>query len=174
MSSALVPYRGQSSPTTLTTSTYMKSTSLLSSRLFTAQTGQALAAELLYRLLFDIFNRLLATIHRELAHQLDTFSAFLERRYTARSETLDAVKAARENAAAADDAQGGLKIIEEVGRMAAQRGFIGGPGGGGFTPCSSTQNGEWRRPGGWVGEVLDGIHEGRMVEKDFWVHPFVN
>ena len=176
MSSALVPYRNGPSSTTLTPSLYTNATTaLLPSRLFTAQTGQALATELLYRLLFDMLNRLLHTLHRSLAHQLDSFAGFLERRYaqaqTTCSETLDAVKAARKKDA---NGKGGLRISKEVERVAAERGFFGGPGGAGFTPCSSTGRGEWRRPNGWVGEVLDGIQEGRMVEKDFWVHPFVN
>ena len=29
-------------------------------------------------------------------------------------------------------------------------------------------------PPGWVGEVLSGIEEGRLVERDFWGHPFGN
>lgn len=169
MSSALVPYRTPTTSTSLTPSRYATT---LSARLFTAQTGQALAAELFYRLLFDVLNRVLHTLHRELTFQLEKLSSFLERRYASRSETLDAVKAAQREA----DTHGteGLRITEEVSKAAMHRGFIGGPGGGGFTPCSTSQGGGWRRPRGWVGDVLDGIQEGRMVERDFWVHPFVN
>ena len=180
MSSALVPFRGSTTATALTTSPYANTSALLSSRLFTAQTGQALATELLYRLLFDILNRLLTTLHRTLAHQLDRFSSFMERRYVqAQSETLDAVKAAREvDANATRDGRGGgsagLRITEEVGKAAMQRGFIGSPcvTGVALTACPSTESGEWKMPRGWVGNVLEGIQEGRMVEEDFWGHLF--
>jgi hypothetical protein len=179
MSSALVPFRGSSTPSTLlTTSSYANTSALISSRLFSAQTGQAVATELLYRLLFDILNRLLTTLHRTLGHQVDRFSSFLEQRYAqTQSETLDATKAARGAGTGGNSNENGngrLKITEEVGKAAVQRGFIGGLDGCGRTPCSSTESGEWRRPRGWVADVLEGIQEGRMVEKDFWVHPFQN
>jgi hypothetical protein len=180
MSSSLVPYRGSTTTLSLTTSPYANASALITSRLFTAQTGQAVVTELLYRLLYDLLNRLLVTLHRTLAKQLDTFSSFLERRYAERLEarsqaqTLDAVKAAREaDSNGIGDGNGGLRITEEVGRVAMQRGFIGGPGGVVCPPCPSTEMGEWKGPP-WVADVLEGIEQGRMVEKDFWVHPFAN
>ena len=99
MSSSLVPYRGPTTSTSTTiTSTSSSPRSILPSRLFTAQTGHTLATELLYRLLFDLLNRLLASLHRFAAHQLDTFSSFLERKYVereaARNEALEKARQA--------------------------------------------------------------------------------
>ena len=60
-SSSLVLYSpGPSSAMT----TKSSPASLISSRLFTQQTGTAIATELLYRLLFDIMNRVLASFQR--------------------------------------------------------------------------------------------------------------
>lgn len=176
-SSALVPYRGgPATSTTLVTTSSSSPNSLISSKLFTAQTGTAIATELLYRVLFEILHRLIASLQRFVGKQLDTFSSFLERRYAERQEAQrEALEAAREAQAKSKD---GLRITEEVGRAAMERGFVGrGPAcpvtGGGGGGGKEKGEGKWR-PRGWVGEVWDGIQVGRMVEKDFWVHPFQN
>ncbi|PVI06590.1 hypothetical protein DM02DRAFT_649710 [Periconia macrospinosa] len=160
---ALVPYRGNAASTTsttlITTST-STSTSLLPARLFTAQTGHALATELLYRLLFDILNRLLTHLHRFASRQLDTFSSFLERRW---NERADALKAAREARKRSEEEGAKLGIADEVMRVAAERGFVRGDG-----AIECPRGGSVKGPPGWVGFVLEGIKEGRIVERDFW------
>jgi hypothetical protein len=98
-SSVLVPCRGPTASTTLTTTSY-SSPSLLPVRLFTAQTGHALATDLLYRLLFDIISRLLQVVHRFASKQLDAFSIFLESKSMEWREAREAAKAAKEAAAA--------------------------------------------------------------------------
>lgn len=74
-----------------------------------------------------------------------------------------------------DKAKSGLergRITDEVGRATMKRGFIG-------KECPMTGKeveGGMGMPGprGWVGDVLVGIEEGRLVERDFWGHPFGN
>lgn len=161
MTSAMVPYRGPTTSTTLTTTSYPSSSSaLLPARLFTAQTGHAIATELLYRLLVDILNRLLVSLQRVAGRQLDALSSFLERK-TAEW------RAAREAAREAAKKSAELSVSEEVRRAAMERGFVGVacPMGGGDERMG-------KGPRGWVVGVLEGIEEGRFEEKDFWVHPF--
>ena len=52
--------------------------------LFSAQTGTALATELLYRLLWDLVNRLLASLHRFAVSRLDRLSDYLQQRAEAK------------------------------------------------------------------------------------------
>ncbi|CAI6335874.1 unnamed protein product [Periconia digitata] len=162
---ALVPYRGSpsSSPSTTLTTTRSSSSSIVSSRLFTAQTGHAIATELLYRLLFDILNRLLTHLHRFASRQLDSFSSFLERRW---QERVDALSEAREARKRSEEAKKGLGITEEVERVAMERGFV--KGGDDVCPIRGGDGMGRRGPPGWVGVVLEGIKEGRIVERDFW------
>ena len=65
----------------------------------------------------------------------------------------------------------GLGITEEVGRVASESGFIT-CGVDEWCPITKNANmdSERRRrgPPGWVGFVLEGINEGRIVEEDFW------
>lgn len=79
-----------------------------------------------------------------------------------------------------DGRKEGLGIVDEVGRVARGRGFLTRDGGGrgigedGTIACPLTGKdgpggeGLRRGPPGWVGLVLEGIEEGRIVEKDFW------
>lgn len=165
MSSELVPYRAPSTSTTvITTST--RTSSLVPSRFFTAQAGHALATELLYRLLYDLLNRLLVSLHRFASKQVDTFSSFLERKYVERQA---AQKSALEEARRSLQKPG---ISEAVEKAAVRRGFVHGKDGV-ACPLTGSDAGV-SAPPGWVGQVLVGIEEGRLVEKDFWGHPFGN
>ncbi|KAF1974325.1 hypothetical protein BU23DRAFT_115105 [Bimuria novae-zelandiae CBS 107.79] len=166
---ALVPYHS-STTTTPSTNTWRTSTSLLPSRLFTAQTGHALATELLYRLLFDILNRVLASLHRFAATRLDSLGKFVERKFGERWEAQSETRALGE---------GRGRITQEVGRAAARRGFGSSEVAGGVgVVCPMTGEGTMGAgmggPPGWVGQVLRGIHEGWLEERDFWGHPFGN
>ncbi|KAJ4357543.1 uncharacterized protein N0V89_002119 [Didymosphaeria variabile] len=158
-SSALVPYRGGPITTTVTSTS---TSSLIPSRFFTAQTGHALATELFYRLLFDLLNRLVASLHRFASHQLDTFSSFLERKALERKQAQkEAVERVKKRLMKGD---GKGRITEEVGKAAMKRGFIS-------RECPMTGKeleGGKVGPPGWVGSVLTGIEEGRLVERDFW------
>ena len=113
MSTALTPYRPPPSSSSSTTLIPRPLSSLL-----TPQIGHALATELLYRLLFDLLNRLLASIHRFAAHQLDTFTSYLERRYVEREA------ARREALERAKESVQKPGIREEVERVAVRRGFL--------------------------------------------------
>lgn len=164
-SQSMVLYRPSSGQTTLSTTTTYRS--LVPSRFFTASTGTAIATELLYRILIDIINRILHSVQRFTSTKIDEFSSFLERRRVERqNERLEAAKAAKGNAASGNG--GGLRIVEEVGRVAEERGFI--------QHCPMTGR-EWEEggrgppePPRWVKGVLKGVEEGRMEERDFWIH----
>lgn len=58
-------------------------------------------------------------------------------------------------------------IVEEVGRLAAQRGFITCP------MTGADVRGGGPQPPKWVMGVLEGIEEGRLEEKDFWIHTHI-
>jgi hypothetical protein len=128
------------------------SASLISSRLFSQQTGTAIATELLYRILFDIINRFLATFQRLASHGMEEASSWLERKMQERRERLQQAK---------DSTAQGLGIVEEVSRVAENRGFITCPMGG--------EAGGRRQPP-WVKSVLEGIEEGRMHDRDFYTN----
>jgi hypothetical protein len=148
-SSTLVLYRpGPSSSMTTTQSP----TSLISSRLFTQQTGTAIATELLYRLLFDIINRFLATFQRLAAKGMDEASTWIERKMQERRERLQEAKARGTD---------GLQIVQEVGKLAESSGFVKCPMGG--------DSGARRQPP-WVRSVLEGIEEGRLHDRDFYTN----
>jgi hypothetical protein len=157
-SSSPVLYRSGSSPT-VTTRSYPSS--LISSRLFSQQTGTTIATELFYRILFDILNRFLASFQRLASRGLDDCSSWMERKLQERRERLTAAKAS-----AADS---GLKILEEVGKLAEQRGFSACPLTG--HTMGARMEGKKGPPGPpvWVRDVLQGIEEGRMEERDFWI-----
>lgn len=55
----------------------------------------------------------------------------------------------------------GLKIVQEVGKLAQDRGFITCPMGG--------EIGGTRQPP-WVKSVLEGIEEGRLHDEDFYTN----
>jgi len=147
-SQSLVLY---SVPTTTTLSPRPSATSLIPSNFFTQQTGTAIATELLYRILFDIIQRFLTSVQRLASKGIDQCSSWLERKTLER----------RARQAATND---GLEIVEEVSKLAAQRGFI-------TCPMTGTDmHGGGPQPPRWVRGVLEGIEEGRMEEKDFWIH----
>lgn len=149
VSQSLVVY---SASTSTTLSTRPGASSLIPAHFFTRQTGTAVATELLYRVLFDIIQRFLSTFQRLAAKGIDQCSTWLERKVQERRERQ------------ANAANEGLEIVPEVGKLAAQRGFITCPMTGADT------NGGGPQPPRWVRDVLDGIEEGRMEEKDFWIH----
>jgi len=72
-------------------------------------------------------------------------------------------------ASAKSQAAKGLKIVEEVGKLAEERGFITCPMTG--HQMDAKVDGEWGPPGPprWVQGVLEGIEEGRMLDRDFWI-----
>ncbi|KAF2632837.1 hypothetical protein BU25DRAFT_454011 [Macroventuria anomochaeta] len=148
VSQSLVLY---SPPTPTTLSTRPSATSLIPANFFTQQTGTAIATELLYRILFNIIQRFLNSFQRLASKGMDQCSSWLERKMHER----------RERQANAKDE---LKIVQEVGKLAAQRGFITCP------MIDTDTNGGGLQPPRWVRGVLEGIEEGRMEEKDFWIH----
>jgi hypothetical protein len=148
-SSSLVLYRsGPSSSLT----TLSSSSSLISSRLFSQQTGTAIATELLYRILFDIINRFLASFQRLASHGMEQASSWLERKMQERRDRLQEAK---------DGAAQGLGIMDEVNKVAENRASITCPLGG--------EAGGRRQPP-WVKSVLQGIEEGRMHDRDFYTN----
>jgi hypothetical protein len=130
---------------------------LVSSRLFSQQTGTAIATELLYRILLDILNRFLASFQRLAYRGMEECSSWMERKLQERRERLEAAK------------EGGLKIVGEVRKLAEEGGFITCP----WTGHKMDARAEGRRgspgPPMWVRDVLQGIDEGRMEERDFWI-----
>jgi hypothetical protein len=145
-SSSLVLYRPGPS-TSLTTKS--PPTSLISSRLFTHQTGTAIATELLYRLLFDIVNRFLASFQRLASRSIEEATSWLEQKMQERRKRLQAQGTEE------------LEIVQEVGKLAEDRGFITCPMGG--------ERGAARQPP-WVKSVLMGIEEGRLHDRDFYTN----
>lgn len=148
-SQSLVLYRA---PTPTTLSTRPSASSLIPADLFTRQTGTAIATELLYRILFDIVQRFMAKFQRLAAKGMDQCSTWLERKMQERRE--------RQTGAASK----GLEITQEVGKLVANQGFI---------TCPMTRvdtNGGGPRPPRWIRDVLEGIEEGRIEEKDFSIH----
>jgi hypothetical protein len=149
-SSSLVLYRpGPSSSITSTS----RASSLISSRLFSQQTGTAIATELLYRILFDIINRFLATFQRLASQGMEEASSWLERKMRERRERLQAAK----------DTTGGLGIMAEVNKAAKDRGSVT------ITCPLGGETGGKRQPP-WVKSVLQGIEEGRMHDRDFYTN----
>lgn len=139
-----------STPTTL--STRPGASSLIPAHFFTRQTGTAIATELLYRILFDIIQRVLATFQRLAAKGMDQCSTWLERKVQERRER-QALNASK-----------GLEITREIGNLAVKQGFVTCPMTGADT------NGGGPQPPRWIRDVLEGIDEGRMEEKDFLIH----
>ena len=85
----------------------------------------------------------------------------MERKLQERRDRLEAAKAGAEE---------GLKIVKEVGRLAEERSFITCP----MTGHAMDSRVEGKRgppgPPQWVRGVLAGIDEGRIAERDFWIH----
>ncbi|USP82422.1 ser thr protein phosphatase family protein [Curvularia clavata] len=156
LSSSLVPYR----PSPVNTMTLQQqSSTLISSRLFTQQAGMAIATELLYRILFDIVNRLLSSLQRLAAQSMDEASTWLQRKLQERRD------------ARTLNSSDGLKIVQEVGRLAEQQGFITCPLTGRAMPDANLRGtGGPRGPPKWVRGVLEGIDEGRILERDVWIN----
>jgi hypothetical protein len=123
-------------------------TSIISSQLLSQQTGTAIATELLYRLLFDMINRFLASFQHLASKGMEEASSWLERKV-------------RERQQAKERATEEPKIVEEVGKMAEQGGFITCPMGGDTGA---------RRQAPWVQSVLEGIEEGRLHDRDFYTN----
>ncbi|CAN9152738.1 unnamed protein product [Alternaria alternata] len=142
-------------------STRSYSTSLISSRLFSQQTGTAIATELLYRILIDIINRFLCSFQRLASRGIDEASSWMERKLQERRDNLNAAKAS---------AREGLKIVEEVGKLVEDRGFLTCPMTGHAMDATAEGKRELPGPPQWIRGVLAGIDEGRMVERDFWIH----
>jgi hypothetical protein len=150
-SSSLVLYSPGPSSSIAATS---KASSLISSRLFSQQTGTAIATELLYRILFDIINRFLATFHRLASQGMEEASSWLEQKMQERRERLQQAK----------DSAGGLGIMDEVNKAAENRGSI-------TITCPMGGEARGRRPQPpWVRSVLQGIEEGRMHDRDFYTN----
>lgn len=162
-SNSLVLYRPSSS-SSLTTSSN-SSRSLAPARLFTAATGTAIATELVYRLLWDIIHRLLDSLQRFASDRMDRLSELWEQKMAERKERQNEVA----NAKAEGNGSGkGLGILEEVERLNEERNAgLQCPRGGMMNangPMGPPQ------PPRWVMGVLEGVKDGRMEEKDFWIH----
>lgn len=155
VSSSLTLYRPGPS-NTLSTRSF--SSSLISSHLFTQQTDTAILTELAYRILIDILNRFLHSFQRLASHGLDSASSWMERKLQERHDRLDATKSGT--------GKEGLKIVEEVGKLAEEKGFVTCP----MTGREMSREEGMKGPPRWVRGVLDGIDEGRMRERDFWIH----
>ena len=72
--------------------------------------------------------------------------------------------------AAKANAREGLKIVEEVGKLVEDRGFVTCPMTGHAMDATAEGKRELPGPPQWIRGVLAGIDEGRMVERDFWIH----
>lgn len=73
-------------------------------------------------------------------------------------------------AAAKSNSAEGLRIVEEVGKLAEERGFIMCPMTGHQMDARMSGKRGAPSPPMWVRGVLQGIDEGRMTERDFWIH----
>lgn len=82
---------------------------------------------------------------------MDECSSWLERKLQERHERHAAAKE-------------GLGIMQEVSKAVAERGIITCP----MTGVDMAGGGP--QPPRWVRGVLEGIEEGRMEERDFWIH----
>ncbi|KAJ8112129.1 hypothetical protein OPT61_g5437 [Boeremia exigua] len=79
-------------PASSTISTRRSVSSLLPANIFTQQTGTAIATELLYRILFDIVQRFLASFQRLASKGMDRCSSWLERKLQERRERRENAK----------------------------------------------------------------------------------
>jgi hypothetical protein len=149
-------------------------------RLFTAATGTAFLTELVYRILIDIINRVLNTAQTIAGQGLDRLSSYFEQRASERRERAELQAKLQASQASSSDGhtdrdggggggggrnggQRGRSVLEEVQKLVGQK----GPAGVEFG-CPM----DGRGPPGppiWVRGVLQGIEEGRMEERDFWV-----
>jgi hypothetical protein len=108
-SNALVPYSSSfSTSTSLTT----RSTPLGLTRVFTAQTATAIATELLYRILWDILQRLLTSLQGYAGRRLEALNTYLHERHKER-EALRQGKVSEELAKKKE----GLGIVEAVEKL---------------------------------------------------------
>jgi hypothetical protein len=148
-SSSLVLYRPGSSSSL---ATKPLPTSLISSRLFSQQTGTTIATELLYRLLFDIINRFLHAFQRIAARGVEDATSWIEQKMQERRERLQAAK---------DHGIEPLKITQEVSKLAQDQAFV-------MCPMGGEAVGTRQPP--WVKSVLEGIEEGRLHDEDFYTN----
>lgn len=165
-SQSLVLYRPSSSTSSASVTTTSPNRTLISSRLFTATTGTAIATELLYRILIEIINRLLHSFQNFASARLDQLSSFLERKSLEREE-----ERKRRADASASSKKGdgkGLGILEEVERLNEDRGGFACPMGGEHGGYGGRRNPP--APPRWVRVVLKGVEEGRMQKRDFWIN----
>jgi hypothetical protein len=156
----LVLYRPSASSTALSATSASRSLAL-TSRLFNQTTGTAIATELLYRLIWDIINRLATHVHRFAAERLDRLGSFLEQRAIARQEAratrLEESEILKEVAAAREDSMDGFGIACPLtGRSMGEMG-----------------NGRRGGPPSWVLSVLKGAEEGRIESREFWINGLV-
>lgn len=162
-SSDLVLYRPSPSSSPLIALSIPGSRALTSS-LFSQSTGTAIATELLYRILWDIMNRLLTHFHRFAVERLDDLHAFMERRAISSQEARARAKVEKS------------EILKEV--VAVREEGAGGVGHGpGFgVACPLTGKGVEKGRGGppsWVLSVLQGAEEGRIERREFWINGLV-
>lgn len=156
------------------------SRTIVPSRLFTAATGTAILTELLYRLLLDIINRVLDSAQTLASRGLDNLTSYLEQR---RESSLQARRLQAEAEAQArlredgggKDADGGKSVLWEVKKMVDGKGaggieFACPKGAGGKSVEFACPKGGMRPgPPMWARGVLEGIEEGRMQDRDFWI-----
>lgn len=164
-SSSLILYRPSPSANTMTPHSSSTSNTLIPSRLFTQATGTAIATELLYRILLDIINRLLSSLQHLAARSMDDASTWMQRKLAERRDRL----AAAAKASPTDDS--GMKIVQEVSRLAEKQGFVSCPLTGHAMDVErvKARRGPQGGPPMWVRGVMRGIDEGRMEERDFWI-----
>jgi hypothetical protein len=110
--------------------------------------------------LIDILNRLLSSCQRLASHGIEECSSWVERKLQERRDKIEAAKVR---------ANEGLKIVEEVGKLSQSRGLFTCP----MTEHLMDAKMEGKRgppgPPRWVRGVLEGIDEGRMLDRDFWI-----
>ncbi|KAF2501171.1 hypothetical protein BU16DRAFT_555670 [Lophium mytilinum] len=148
-SSALVPYR-PSPTTTLTT----RPTSLGLTRVFNTQTGTAIATELLYRLLWDILQRVLSSLQGFASKRLDAFSEYLDKRGQER-EALRLGKIGEELAKKNE----GLGIVDAVEKLESGKRWQGAMGQGPVCPMTGEAVRGPPGPPWWVKSAAKGWTE---------------
>ncbi|KAF2109264.1 hypothetical protein BDV96DRAFT_243249 [Lophiotrema nucula] len=121
-SQSLVLYSAPPTTSTLTfrPSSSTSTTSLISRRLFTQQTGTAIATELLYRILLEILNRVFVSVQGFAAKRLDALQDYFEKRSLERATGAAAAAAKK----ASEEGGAELGIVDEVGKAAVASGFI--------------------------------------------------
>lgn len=141
-----------------------RSTSL--TRVFNAQTGTAIATELLYRILMEILHRLFNTFQNFASNRLDQLSAYLETKAEERqARRLESVTAKVEENKAKS-----LGIVEQVAKLEEEKGQQWPA-----CPLQQQKMGGGRmhgRPGPpeWVRDAMRRWRKEPMVEdKEYWI-----